>query len=1064
MRIFICATLAVLCATLASIAPCAGASAHNPGVAERSSSTDRWSQLRDATFKNWTIENGLPHPIVTALAQGGNGFVWVGTQDGLARWDGYRFRIYRANAKTPGALPSDYIQTLHTDRLGQLWVGTSNGALVRYDSESDRFVIARKSDSPFGNASVSAIIDDGANGLWVGSTRGLEHVDIATGKVADIHHDPADPSSLPADGVLALLRDAKGGLWVGTPHGLVHCADPMGSGRPRFQAIPLPASGPQSPAVSALTATADGRIWIGTVHSGAFVQDPESEQIRALAETGASLPSLATEDIDTLTATRDGEVWIGTSVNGMLVVDLRTMQTRRVRNDPRLPSSLPSDSVLAALLDRSGALWVGGLRGLSRTEPGQKALLTVFGGTSRERGIGDGDVTSVLAASDGKVWLGLRKNGVDIVDPLAPQQRGVRPLAAISQPARSGALPLGASVVAMVEAPSTQVYLGTRAGLFSADLSGRSLHAILLPTGQPPAVQELVVDRDRLWIGTRADGLWELDLAGGAQARPEQPATADDLTDKRIVSMLADPAGKLWIGTRNGLNIYDPITRRLEKVLPVASDSASLSGEFISSIFIDRQNRTWVGTLGAGLDLVTGRDRNHRLRFRHFGIEEGLPTMNIGRLLQGADGKLWVSTDGGFAVIDPQTFAIRSVLRADGAAIMSYWINSAAATSDDEFVFGGAGGITVVRPSLYREPDDRPPVVATEVRVQGKPVDLGPGGTDGLALPRGTNSFSVEFATLDFSAPERNRYAYRLAGYDDDWVDTDATRRLATYTNLPAGDYELQLRGSNRNGMWSDTDVKIPVHVPAIWYQTAWARLGGVLLAGLGIYAIVCLRTRTFELRRRELTAQVAQRTIELQAKQHELMEANAQLERLASVDHLTGCLNRRAFFEQGEQHVANARSARHPLVCVMTDIDNFKFFNDQFGHATGDSVIRGAAAVLQRSLRPDDIFCRYGGEEFCILLVDTEDEVARAIAERLRARVQAECGLGIRAVPGLCVTASFGIVRVDPDAAPGSLLELIERADKALYAAKRAGRNRVADENGRVLSGEPAPSQWTGP
>lgn len=1051
-------TLVALCAAMGTVASAGTLPARVGPVASQPAVTERWSELRDVTFRNWTIDNGLPHPIVTAVAQDGIGFVWIGTQNGLARWDGYRFKVYRAHAHAAGALPSDYIETLHADRFGQLWVGTSSGALVRYDGATDRFVIMHTNGPEFGTGSVSAIVDDGADGLWVGSTRGLDHVDIRTGTVTGVRPEPSAASWLPADGALALVRDAGGALWVGTRRGLVRCAAPLGSAPLRFQPIALPGSGPVAPLILTLMTTPDGRVWIGTAQHGVYVHDGATRQIRAVVETGAAHPTLASDDITTLSATPGGEAWIGTGRNGVLVVDLRTMQTRRIRNDPRLPSSLPSDSMRAALLDQSGALWLGGLRGLSRTEPAQKSLVTIFGGSSRVAGIRDFNVTSVLAAADGKVWLGLGKDGVDIVDPLGTAEDAVKALANDSH----AGLPPEASVVALAQAPSSEVYLGTRAGLFRADAAGKTLRAIPMTTGPPDSVQQLLVDRGRLWIGTRTDGLWQVDLAVPDKATPRHVVMADALSDKGIVGMLADPAGILWIGTRNGLNLYDPATGHLEQVHHAANDDTSLSGEFVSSIFVDRQNRTWVGTLGAGLDLVTGRDGGHRLRFRHFGTEDGMPTLNVGRMLQGADGKLWVSTDGGFAVIDPDSLAITSVLRADGAAIMSYWINSGAATTGDEFVFGGAGGITVVRPSLYREEHYLPPVAVTDIRIQGKEVEP-ERATGALGLPRGANSFSVEFAALDFSAPERNRYAYELAGYDEAWVETDAGRRLATYTNLPPGHYELRLRGSNRNGAWSAHDLSMQVTVPAAWYQTGWARLGGLMLIALGLHAVIGHRTRTLELRKRELTAQVLQRTRELEAKQQELMDANVQLERLASFDHLTGCLNRRAFFEQAEALFDDARAAGRPVCCMMIDIDNFKFFNDRFGHAIGDAVIRGVASILQRSLRPQDISCRYGGEEFCVLLFEGDADIVDLVAERLRARIQAECGLGVRSLPGLCVTASFGVTHVDPHELPATLPELIERADGALYAAKRAGRNRVADERGRILSGGALPLQWTG-
>lgn len=223
----------------------------------------RWGRLGSTTFQNWTADSGLPHPIVTALAQDADGFIWVGTQDGLARWDGYRFKSYKADAKVAGSLPSSYIDVLHTDRTGRLWVGTDNGSLAVHDERSDRFNIVDLGPARDGTAEFTAIVDDGKAGLWVGSSRGLLHVQLpAEGSgAASVRITAGMPSS---QGVRALMRAADGALWIGTQEGLSRCGDPLG--QPQCEPVADAPSFGQG--VSALTQSADGRIWIGTLGAG----------------------------------------------------------------------------------------------------------------------------------------------------------------------------------------------------------------------------------------------------------------------------------------------------------------------------------------------------------------------------------------------------------------------------------------------------------------------------------------------------------------------------------------------------------------------------------------------------------------------------------------------------------------------------------------------------------------------------------------------------------------------------------------------------------------------------
>jgi diguanylate cyclase (GGDEF)-like protein len=1049
------AAILALGLALPGVTSAAGAAQARPAASAAPAA--RWGRLASTAFQNWSADTSLPHPIVTALAQDADGFIWVGTQDGLARWDGYRFRNYRADAKVAGSLPSSYIDVLHADAQGRLWVGTDNGSLAIHDAHTDRFDSVDLGAARNGTAEFTAIVDDGKGGLWVGSSRGLLHVQAPAPAASGAAQARVVKGVTSDEGVRALMRAADGALWIGTREGVLRCPDPLADERCNPALAEAPSFGQ---GVNALAQSADGRVWIGTAGAGIFIDDPATGQVQAVADSGARPSTLGTADVITVTVARSGEIWVGTNGDGIVVIDPATLSTRHLRYDPRLQSGLPSDAFFAAIIDRSGLLWYGGRRGLSRTDPDQRALTTVFGQAGAQDGITDTDAPTLMAAADGQLWVGLADNGVDVVDPMGVRTAHLDISRVAGASSAGPGLSAKAPVSSMVQTPDRKVYIGARDGLFRSDGDGRQLRRIPWAAGRSPSINELLLAGDRLWIGARTEGLWSLDVGAGAQATPVRPPGTQALAQERVVALRQDTEGRLWLGTPTGLNIYDPATQRVEHVTSSAADDHSLSNDFVSCILVDHAHRVWIGTLGGGLDLVTGRDAQGRLRFRRFGVPEGLPTPDIGTLLQGSDGAIWASTDGGFAVIDPVTFAIQKVLRADGAAITSYWINSGVVTDHDELVFGGAGGITVVRPRLYRHWDFQPPVVITETRVQGRLVATRP--RDVLTLRPGENGFAIEFAALDFSAPERNRYAYRLAGADDAWNDIDATKRVASYTNLGPGRYQLHLRGSNRDGVWSGKDVVLAIDVQPLWYQTWWAHLLEGLAALLAIAAIVRIRTRALSLRKRQLLDEVAARTSELEEKQQELIRANETLAQLANFDPLTLCLNRRAFIEQAEKRFDAAVEEGGSLYCMMADIDHFKFFNDQFGHPVGDAVIRGVATVLQRSLRSGDLICRYGGEEFCMLLVGIDESVGRMLAERIRSRIQREAGRGVREIPGLGVTVSVGLARLGADTP--SLDRLIARADAALYAAKHAGRNRVAaGPDNTIASGADAPPQFAG-
>jgi diguanylate cyclase (GGDEF)-like protein len=985
---------------------------------------ERWTSLADVDFRLYTQDDGLPNPICTAMAEDSDGFLWIGTEGGLTRWDGYRFHSYLPDSHVAGTLHDNWIVVLHTDPRGRLWIGTSAAGLARYDRAHDNFITYPIEPGGLSSVSINAIADDGNGKLWIASDDMLAHFDPDSGKVTALHHQPGNPASLPAGKISWVKRDAVGNLWVGTSKGLSR--RPPGS--ETFVAVPLPGA-PAETTISALFEDQDGRIWIGTNGHGAYVIETPQDAPQPVHETGPAGDQLSSQWVWTIAAAEPGKIWLGTYGQGIVAVDAASKQTVRIRHDPFLPRTLANDTIWVLHRDRSGAMWVGTTDGLSRQESVSGALLSVFGASNKPSGISEGDILSVLPMSDGNVWLGLRTKGIDIMDPVRGRIKTITPSAKDPE----HALPK-AFLWNMAELANGSIYLSTYKGLYRTDRTGNAVQRVEVPGREPGlGVTDVLQADGRLWIAGNEDGLWSIGQDGGS-SQPTEHFDAKVLTDPRVSTLALGREGDMWIGTRNGLNRLDLATRELEKIPAAPTVNGGLSAGFISSLMIDQAGRLWVATLGGGIDVLVGRRQGQPI-FHTIGTADGLPDSNVDTLLADRRGRIWAATDSGLAVIDPDNFTVHSLHRADGVAVSAYWTGSGAVTQQGDLLFGGVGALTVVRPERYQPWDYHPPVVVTELRVGDQPVQAA-GFNDAdtqtsLKVTPDANSFSVEFASLDFTAPEQNKYAYWLEGYDRDWIAVESTRRLAAYTNLPPGSYTLHLRGSNRDGVWSQAVLHLPVIVQPAWYQTIWCRIAeAVTVAGIGLL-LVQRRTANLRQRQRELERQVAERTAELE-------QSKRQIELIAYQDALTGLPNRRMFIADFQKHLVleSRRAGRFALLLI--DLDHFKQINDTLGHDAGDAMLVEAASRLQSAVRHSDCLARLGGDEFAILLTDTVDmAAAEAICLRIVDSFIAPIpfnGIEMRTSPsiGMALYPAHG---TNQDT-------LYKAADLALYDAKAAGRN----------------------
>ena len=1002
----------------------------------------RWAGLADTLFTHH------PEPETAsgmAIAQDGTGFIWLATQGGLVRWDGYHFRRYTADPQTPGSLPDSFLIALYVDEAGRLWIGTSAGGLARYDAEHDTFAVISSANG-LSDPAVAAITGDGSGGLWLGTGAGLDHLN-AQGVVERAPTDPAHAYGLPNGGVTAVVTDPAGTLWVGTPHGLWRRA--RGS-QAAFTAVPLGTAEDAHPSISRLFQDSAHRIWVGTRAYGAFLI--EGGTARAVHESG-SQSALESDRIMTIAEATPGEVWIGTYGDGIVAVNAQNGATRRIRHHADTPTSLNDDYVYALFRDRSGLMWVANIEAMSQHDPREHGVLTLFGGTGQPNGISGRKTVVVAPMPDGRIWLGVN-GGIDIFDPVLGRVGQIVP-----DPAHPGAsLPKGR--VQAIVSGTNGVYIATQQGLYRSDSKGQHIVEVNVPGRVPTsAVRDLCLVGDVLWVGGDDDGLWAVDVHQKDKPVVHQYISAAQLGDARVASIERGAGTALWVGTRKNLARVDTATGAIERVPVDPADPTQLLGGFVSSTLTDRRGRLWVASFGSGVQLLERREANGRWHFRRFGLREGLPHLGVDKLLEDRSGNIWASTDNGIAVIDGESLAIHTLQSPQGVGVSTFFTSAGAVTDQGEILFGGEGGLVVVQPDRLTHWDYTPPVVVTDVSVGSRSLPVGPfdrtasAAAPGLSanlagpailaspvsleVPPDSRRLRVQFSALDYSAPERNRYAYRLRGFDADWIPAEAVSRAATYTNVPPGNYTLQLRGSNRDGVWS-SPLELSIHVLPAWYETLWFRATTLACGLLLIWALVQARTAYLYRRQRELQDLVAARTAELEQRSQELRESQRQLEQIAYADPLTGLANRRLFEDEIRKWIKWIAREGGCFTLLLIDLDGFKKINDTLGHDAGDALLKVTAERLLKAIRETDQVARLGGDEFAVVLPQTCEFLSVEIVCRRILKVLAE--------PvefndsSMRVSASIGASKCPGQGTTTD--SLYKAADLALYEAKRGGRN----------------------
>jgi diguanylate cyclase (GGDEF)-like protein len=979
-------------------------------------------------FRHLGVDDGLPSSEITSVTQDRRGFLWIATSKGVSRYDGHRFHTYGHRPGDASTLPTDFVTQVYVDRKDITWVVTSRG-LSRYDTTLDRFVTVITDPRALGTTAatpsiVSSVLEDQRGTFWVGTTAGLYRLDRVRGVATPFPFADAVE-------VTSLFEDRRGGLWVGGPSS-IYRLDADRSATPRqYRLRASEVGGVATASAIAFAEDTTGNIWIGTMGAGLLRVDARTGELSRFRHEVSNPHSLARDRVMALAADRRGGVWIGTENAGLDFVDPVTGRFVHHRFDPNTPSSISSNAVQALYQDATGALWVGTYSGGLDVSPLTASAIESFRSVP-------GDATSLsyntvphfAEGRDGHVWVATDGGGLNLFDPAT--RRFVRYTQQTTNLNNGG-------IVGVVEGVRGDVWIGTwGGGLSELDRNTGRFTAYTMQNGGLPNdnVTDVFEDREgRLWLGMDEATVALFDRATHKVTRRFKltPPGGDAGWPVWLVRELSD--GSMAIGlSKGGLTILDPasgaqtyfVAPDEDGKLPQGTIRGTIAGTDVRTVFEETPGVLWVGTDNGldRLDLTTGKAV-------HFGEAEGLPSRFVDGVLADEMGRLWVSTDRGLARLDPRTHAVKIYGRPDGISGNEFVRRAAMRSRDGTLYFGGTHGFNTVRPAQLVENTRAPTVVITDFQLFNKPVPVGTPGSplkhtidraDTLVLDHEQNVISFEFAALDFSAPERNQYAYRLEGFDKAWRDV-GTGYTASYTNLAPGHYTLRVKASNGDGVWTKLGARLElVILPPVW-QTWWFRTGAGALAAIVLFALW-----RFQQRRRLEVA----------------------LGRQALQDSLTGLANRALFRDRVEHALTRlTRAAIAPpgeeqrIAVLFLDLDGFKAVNDALGHHAGDRLLQGVAMRLLNATRGIDTVARFGGDEFAVLIENARGLTdANIVAERILTSLRSPIAVGGAdgAAREARVGASIGIAVAEPGVNADTLMA---QADAAMYQAKAEGKGR---------------------
>ncbi len=845
------------------------------------------SFAQEIVFNHLTVENGLSNNKVNTVMQDRTGFIWFGTEDGLNRYDGYNFKIFRHDPSDSNSLSGNSIWSLMEDHKGNIWIGTKGGVLNKFIPITEQFTRWEINSDLTEENGVKSIYEDSKRNIWIGSYKdGLYRLNPSTNRIDHWSSDPDDVKSLSHNYVNAIIEDNEGNILIGTYIGLCKFnPDLLQNGFERFYYNPKNRNSLSNNLIWGLSKSLidPGSIWVGTSNkltkfnsaNKTFkrIEIPNPDNLQYGTGVGGVLEEVV-----------EGKkiIWAD-SYAGLLRINLDTGETTRFINDENNSQSLISNQINKIIKDRSGVIWIATENGISQITPKSTLFNSIAAGSTIANVLSKlkkKNITAISISGEKRILIGTMDGLYSLEDITAkPQLRRLNEFNDFH-------------IWSMASVSEGELWVGTYGkGLKeynyqSKRITNQNLSHPKIQTQSLYYNKSLLTDsKNNIWVGYWGVGVARINLeTRNYDVWLSDPENYMSLSHNDVWVIKEDRLGRIWLGTTGGgLNLFEDINGGMFHYwFKKNGGPNSLSSNNIYSICESRngkysadKNRTvlWIGT-NNGLNQFIIKNKNNNQNLYEFDVEinsytvnDGLPDNSVNSILEDDDGNIWLGTGSGISFFDATQKHFTNFSSADGLNGTEMNYESALKLANGVMLFGSTKGLNIFDPKKIKLSSYKPSVVMTDFQIFNKSVKIGGNSllkesitnTKEIVLPYNQDVFSFEFAALDYNSPWSIQYAYQLKGFDTDWVPS-GKRRFVTYTNLDPGNYTFNVKATNADGIWSDEYASIKIIVNPPWWKSSWAYVLYLMTIAISLYGI-----RRFSLNRTKLRDELKMRGFESQ-------------------------------------------------------------------------------------------------------------------------------------------------------------------------------------------------------
>jgi ligand-binding sensor domain-containing protein/signal transduction histidine kinase len=836
-------------------------------------------------FQHLTSVNGLSQNSVNCIFQDYRGFIWLGTDEGLNRYDGYNFKVYKYHPSDSACLSNNKIIKIFEDSHKNLWIGTTEG-LNLYRRNRDSFTVYKKnaadSNSLIDNR-IRDIFEDSNQRLWIGTQGGLELFDPDVGSFRHFRHDPVDSGTISNNVIFSINEDRQKRLWIGTHHGLNRFVETENQFVRYITGTP---GNGRAPNFGIYTIYLDmlGDIWLGTV-GGLYRYNMEQDDLELVPMVNSAGIVFPSSTIMSIVADSINNIWMGTT-GGLYRFDRQQKKFEHFVHQAENPRSISDNHILSLFVDRIGLLWIGTSQGVNKYDSWTSFFCYYRQAGDSGDGQTDYQVTDLVQDAGGEIWIGtghgLQRKKNDSADFILydAYAHNTNSLSADN-------------IYTLYCDKDNNLWIGTSDGLNKYVPQSDRFERYIIGANEPASrrlnfIYSILQGYDgKFWLGTFG-GLIKFDPHDNTyQVFQHKDNDPTSISNNAIITVFEDSDSLLWIGTQDGLNYFNSATAEFRSYRNDPARATSISANYITVIREDSTGKLWIGTSGGGLNCLDKKEGN----FTRYDEKSGLPNSVIYNILADDSSDFWVTTISGLVRFNPYELnpSFRVFDISDGLPADEFTINSGTKARTGELYLGTRQGFFHFLPQNIKQRRITPPVVLTQFNLFNQPVTVGAvpvWESEQINLTYQDNVFSFEFAALDYAVPHKNILAYKMEGFDHYWTETEGHKNFAAYTNLNPGKYAFKVKGSNSDGFWNEQGTTIKVIITPPFWSTWWFRIICLLFLAAAVLLVFKIRTQSIRQHNRELQQINSRLNNEIKERQHaeaEIQQLNKELEQRVS-------------------------------------------------------------------------------------------------------------------------------------------------------------------------------------